>query len=38
MGHDNEFGRSTFSPITWQLIKHIPVLFKQVVRLIKKVM
>ena len=38
MGHDNEFGRYTFSLIMWQLIKHILVSFKQVVRLVKKVM
>ena len=38
MDHDNEIGIFTFSPIMWQLIKHILVLFKQVVRLVKKVM
>ena len=38
MDHDNEIGIYTFSSITWQLIKHVLVLFKQVVRVVKKVM
>ena len=37
MDHDNEIDIFTFSPIMWQLIKHIFVLFKHVVRLVKKV-